>query len=69
MLEHLPIKKIENGYSLAGSKLAVADDNMFLQYKNKKEFGLDFEKYYGGAFGQNKGVPYNLRPNKQINKD
>ncbi|WP_211355858.1 putative phage abortive infection protein [Colwellia echini] len=69
MLEHLPIKKIENGYSLAGSKLAVADDNMFLQFKNKKEFGLDFEKYYGGAFGQNKGVPYNLRPNKQINKD
>ena len=66
MLEHLPISEIEGGYSLAGSTTPLASDEMFLQYKHKKNLGLDFQKYYGGAFGQNRGVPYNLRPNKSI---
>ncbi len=64
MLEHLPIKKVKGGYSLSGSPEPVANDAMFLQYKNKKELGFDLNKYYGGAFGENKGVPYNLRPKK-----
>lgn len=66
MLEHLPISEIDGGYSLAGSKTPLASDDMFLQYKRKKDLGLDFQKYYGGAFGQNRGVPYNLRSNKPI---
>lgn len=63
MLEHLPIEKRSNGYSLAGSKLAIASDEMFLQYKEKKKLGVDLEKYYGGAFGKNRGVPYVLSTN------
>ncbi|MDP5291865.1 putative phage abortive infection protein [Oceanimonas sp. CHS3-5] len=66
MLEHLPISEINGGYSLAGSKTPLASDEMFLQYKHKKDLGLDLQKYYGGAFGQNRGVPYSLRPNKSI---
>ncbi|QTN44868.1 putative phage abortive infection protein [Ectopseudomonas mendocina] len=68
MLEHLPITKIKGGYSLAGSKTPLASDEMFLQYKIKKELGLDLIKYYGGAFGQNRGIPYNLRPNRSIHQ-
>ncbi|GJC05132.1 putative phage abortive infection protein [Aeromonas hydrophila] len=64
MLEHLPISKVDGGYSLAGSKTPIANDKMFLQYKTKKKIGVDLRKYYGGAFGQNKGVPYNLRPSE-----
>ncbi len=64
MLEHLPVTKIAGGYSLAGSKTPLASDDMFLQYKSKKELGLNLIKYYGGAFGQNRGVPYNLHPKK-----
>lgn len=60
MLEHLPIEKTEKGYSLAGSSYAVADENMLLQYKTEKDLGIELDKYYGGAFGRNKGVPYNL---------
>ncbi|SKA02031.1 Putative phage abortive infection protein [Trichlorobacter thiogenes] len=62
MLEHLPIEPTENGYSLAGSSAAIASDEMFLQYKEQKNIRFNFEKCYGGAFGQNGGVPYDLRP-------
>lgn len=64
MLEHLPIQKNKNGYSLAGSKTAIASEDMLLQYKEKKNIGISLTKYYGGAFGTNGGVPYNLRPTK-----
>ncbi|MEQ9920249.1 putative phage abortive infection protein [Pectobacterium brasiliense] len=67
MLEHLPIKKIQGGYSLAGAMCAMADDDMFLQYKNKKELGINLDKCFGGAFGQNRGVPYDLRPSSSVN--
>jgi hypothetical protein len=66
MLEHLPIQKRKNGYSLAGSKVAIASEDMLLQYKEKKEIGVNLKKYYGGAFGTNGGVPYNLSPNKSM---
>jgi len=66
MLEHLPIQKRKNGYSLAGSKIAIASEDMLLQYKEKKNIGANFKKYYGGAFGTNGGVPYNLSPNKSM---
>lgn len=64
MLEHLPIEVTENGYSLAGSGAAIASDEMFLQYKNQKDIKFNLKKFYGGAFGQNGGVPYDLRPTK-----
>lgn len=66
MLEHLPIQKGKNGYSLAGSKIAIASEDMLLQYKEKKDIGVSLKKYYGGAFGTNGGVPYNLSPNKSM---
>jgi hypothetical protein len=69
MLEHLPISKLGIGYSLSGSKTALASDEMFVQYKVKKDIGIDFNKYYGGAFGQNTGVPYNLQPNRTLASD
>lgn len=69
MLEHLPIEEHKNGYSLAGSKAAIASKEMFLQYKEKKNIAIDLNKYYGGAFGQNRGVPYDLRPNCRIPDD
>ncbi|WP_318513273.1 putative phage abortive infection protein [Photobacterium leiognathi] len=69
MLEHLPILKKTRGYLLAGSKVPLANESMLMQYKYKTEFGIDFNKYYGGAFGKNSGVPYNLRPNKQFKSD
>lgn len=64
MLEHLPIQERKNGYSLAGSKVAIASEDMLFQYKEKIEIGVNLKKYYGGAFGTNGGVPYNLNPNK-----
>ncbi|HIF5698672.1 TPA: putative phage abortive infection protein [Vibrio parahaemolyticus] len=69
MLEHLPIVEEPKGYLLAGSKVPLASESMLMQYKYKTEFGLDFTKYYGGAFGKNEGVPYNLRPNKAFKSD
>ncbi len=62
MLEHLPIQAMAGGYSLAGTNCAIADDEMFLEYKIKKDLGISLSKYYGGAFGKNKGIPYDLRP-------
>lgn len=61
MLEHLPIKKVEGGYSLIGSEMPLASEEMFLQYQVKKNLPLNLTKYYGGAFGKNPDVPYNLR--------
>lgn len=66
MLEHLPIQKSKNGYSLAGSKIAIASEGMLLQYKEKKDIGVNLKKYYGGAFGTNGGVPYDLSHNKSM---
>lgn len=61
MLEHLPIEKTKNGYLLAGSSAAVANEEMVLQYNVKKDLGINLKNYYGGAFGENGAVPYNLR--------
>lgn len=58
MLEHLPIEKKDNHFLLAGS--IIASHEMVFEYKNKKKIGLDLGKHYGGAFGKNSGVPYNL---------
>ena len=60
MLEHLPVENTKNGYLLAGSTCAIASDEMILQYGSKKDLGINLKKYYGGAFGQNPAVPYNL---------
>jgi len=37
MLEHLPIQNRKNGFSLAGSRIEIASNDMVLQYKEKKE--------------------------------
>ena len=60
MLEHLPIKIHDGGYSLAGTNCPVASDEMFLQYKSEIIIPIDLTKTYGGAFGKNPGVPYNI---------
>lgn len=63
MLEHLPIKEHAEGFVIAGSVLASKEQLM--EYKNKRDFrNVDLEKTFGGAFGKNKGIPYNLKPNK-----
>lgn len=69
MLEHLPIRKLKSGYSLAGSKTAIASEDMLAQFKNKKDIEPSTKKYYGGAFGRNGGVPHDLSPNKSSNTD
>lgn len=61
MLEHLPIEKTGNWFVLVGSGIAIADDEMILQYKKIKDLPIELEKVYGGAFGQNGGIPYHLR--------
>lgn len=60
MLEHLPIKKIdEENYQLSGT--IMVNKEMLSQYKNKIDFNkLDFNKYYFGAFGKNTDIPYKL---------
>ena len=69
MLEHLPIKKRKNGFSLAGSKTAIASEDMLLQFKKKKVISASNKEYYGGAFGRNPGIPHDLSPNKSSNSD
>jgi hypothetical protein len=59
MFEHLPIKKVDNGYCLAGSTYPIADDDMFIQYENKKEFDMSANKQAYGAFGNNTDTPLN----------
>jgi len=68
MLEHLPLEKIENGYSIKGYNRAFLDENMLYEYKHEKKFGkLDLNKYFGGAFGKNTEIIYNLKiPNKTL---
>lgn len=66
MLEHLPIQKRNNGYSLAGSRIAIASEDMLLQYKEKKGIDANQKEYYGGAFGTNGGIPTDLSPNKSM---
>ncbi|MFA0307638.1 putative phage abortive infection protein [Vibrio splendidus] len=69
MLEHLPITQVNGGYALAGSRYPIASDEMFLEYKTIIEIPVSLTKTYGGAFGNNLGVPHNLRPNKSIKSD
>lgn len=67
MLEHLPIAELNEGYEVA--RKFMASEQMLEEYRHKKEFGLELKRYYGGAFGRNKGIPYNLKLNNQVNKD
>lgn len=66
MLEHLPVEKFDTGYLLGGSNFPITTEKMISQYKYKTELGLDLTKYYGGAFGKNPGIPYNLRAESQV---
>jgi len=71
MLEHLPLEKIENGYTIRGYNRAFLDEKMLYQYKHEKKFGkLDLNKYFGGAFGKNTEIIYNLKiPNKTLDDE
>ncbi|WPC27680.1 putative phage abortive infection protein [Pseudomonas moraviensis] len=64
MFEHLPIKLAggsKSRFIIGGGAGIVVDRSMVLQYKKEKEFPmLDLVKVYGGAFGENRSVPYNL---------
>ncbi|WP_230600249.1 putative phage abortive infection protein [Vibrio fluvialis] len=66
MLEHLPI--VQEGKKLMVAGSFEVTEEMLLEYKELKNFGsIELEKYYGGAFGKNKGVPYSLKKtNKSI---
>jgi len=66
MLEHLPIQNRKNGFSLAGSRIEIASNDMVLQYKEKKEIKSNDKQFYGGAFGRNGSIPYDLSPNKRL---
>lgn len=64
MLEHLPIRRMnhpfDNYFGIPGA-FCVSKD-MVLEYKEAKKIPkIDFDKYYGGAFGKNIGVPYDLK--------
>lgn len=69
MLEHLPITKDGEKLIIAGS--FEVTEEMLLEYKQLKVFGtIELDKFYGGAFGKNKGVPYNLKKtNKALKSD
>lgn len=69
MLEHLPITNEDERLIVAGC--FEVTEEMLIEYKNLKDFDyINLEKYYGGAFGKNKGVPYNLnKPNKSKHLD
>ena len=64
MFEHLPIKLLKGSkaqFIIGGTSGVVVDRSMVLQYQKEKEFAmLDLDKVYGGAFGENRSVPYNL---------
>lgn len=64
MLEHLncrEVKGLKGWFQLGGGTGVNVDRSMLLQYRQPKEFPvLDLDKVYGGAFGGNRGVPYNL---------
>jgi hypothetical protein len=64
MFEHLPCKEIKGNkgrFWMGGSTGVTVDRAMLLQYQKEKIFPpLDLEKVYGGAFGQNRSIPYNL---------
>lgn len=64
MLEHLPIEKLASGYSLAGSKIAIASEQMLAQYLEKKDIEVSSKKYSGGAFGTNKNASLFLKTKK-----
>lgn len=65
MLEHLPIAKENTGFLLAGS--IVANNEMVSQYKDIKDLKVELGKFYGGAFGKNSGIPYDLKPDNLAN--
>ncbi|HCZ9051266.1 TPA: putative phage abortive infection protein [Vibrio alginolyticus] len=60
MLEHLHIKQSDDSFWLANT-IPVTNE-MVLQYELASEDQkIDLTKYFGGAFGKNKGVPYDLK--------
>jgi hypothetical protein len=73
MFEHLPIKLLKGSKSrfvVGGKEGIMVDRTMVLQYHREKDFPmLDLEKVYGGAFGENRSVPYNLARKDYLSLD
>lgn len=68
MLEHLHIKQTGENFLLANTIPVTSE--MVLQYEPlPQDAKIDLHKYFGGAFGKNKGVPYNLKRNLLAVKD
>lgn len=64
ILEHMPIERDENtqGYKIKGRSGIFFSNEMVIEYKEEKDLsGLDFKKYFGGAFGENTEIVYNLK--------
>jgi len=58
MLEHLPVT--QDGSYFYISRKILADNDMILQYKIFAKISIELKKYFGGAFGNNQGIPYDL---------
>lgn len=59
MLEHIVIE-MKNDETFTLSDMLFVSKEMVLQYQFKEKFSLDLIKCFGGAFGNNKGIPYKL---------
>jgi|GEM_PF-2323767 len=64
MLEHLPITRNGEYFHLAHK--IIVDKDMILQFQKEEIIKIELNKCLGGAFGRNRGIPYNL--NKLDNK-
>ena len=61
MLEHLPCRPVDSQFQVGGGGGIRVDKSMVLQYKREKTFKkIDLVKTYGGAFGRNPSIPYDL---------
>lgn len=64
MFEHLPFKELKGDklrFLIGGDAGVVVDRSMVLQYHREKQFpDISLTKFYGGAFGENRSVPYDL---------
>lgn len=61
MLEHLPCKITDAHCYIGGGEGLRVDRKMVIQYAREKTFKtIDLVKTYGGAFGKNPSIPYDL---------
>ncbi len=73
MFEHLncrEVRGVKGRFQLGGGTGILVDRSMLLQYKHAKVFPpLDLVKTFGGAFGKNRGIPYDLANKNYLEDD